>query len=200
MVFAKTNVPQMLMLPETHNNIFGTTDNAWDPARCAGGSSGGEGALIGVGGSVLGIGTDIGGSVRIPCQFNGLVGFKPTPWRVSEEGITLPFLREDRSGMQAVKLTAGPMARCVEDLALMLKCVRARGWMDACMDGSAVARDITPAHAQTHTTGPGGSPRCGSATPSSCPSPSTSPHGCMGAARGRRSDWASSSRTGGAYV
>jgi Asp-tRNA(Asn)/Glu-tRNA(Gln) amidotransferase A subunit family amidase len=120
-IHCKTNVPQMLMLPETTNNIFGTTHNAWDASRCAGGSSGGEGALIGVRGSLLGIGTDIGGSIRIPAQFNGITGFKPTPWRVSEQGITLPFLVEDRSGMQAVKLTAGPLALYVEDLVLMLK-------------------------------------------------------------------------------
>ncbi len=120
-MLCKTNIPQMLMLPETTNAIFGTTNNAWNTARCAGGSSGGEGALIGVRGSLLGIGTDIGGSIRIPALFNGIVGFKPTPWRVSEKGITQPFLAEDRSGMQAVKLTAGPMALYVEDLVLMLK-------------------------------------------------------------------------------
>lgn len=137
-MFCKTNVPQMLMLPETANNVFGTTTNPWNHARCAGGSSGGEGALIGARASPLGIGTDIGGSIRIPATFNGITGFKPTPWRVSDQGITLPFLTEDRMGMQAVKLSAGPMARYVEDLVLMLKCV----YKDVCCYGGWMDREL----------------------------------------------------------
>lgn len=149
-IHCKSNVPQMLMLPETHNHVFGTTTNPWDSRRCAGGSSGGEGALVGARASPLGIGTDIGGSIRIPAAFNGVAGFKPTPWRVSDQGLTQPFLAEDRTGMQvtsqpytqgcmhgdnehaplrhlkprcgqAIKLCAGPIARDVEDLVLMLK-------------------------------------------------------------------------------
>ena len=61
-VLCKTNVPQCLMLPETHNNIWGTTSTPWDVTRAAGGSSGGEAALIAVRGSLLGVGTDIGKS------------------------------------------------------------------------------------------------------------------------------------------
>jgi hypothetical protein len=65
--FVRTNVPQLCMLPESFNAIYGTTRNPYDEARTSGGSSGGEGALVAARGSPLGLGTDIGGSIRIPC-------------------------------------------------------------------------------------------------------------------------------------
>ncbi len=118
-VFCKTANPQCLMIPETTNNIWGTTTNPWDAARGPGGSSGGEGALVAARATKIGIGTDIGGSCRVPAHFCGCVGFKPTPWRVSQQGITLPFKEGKPSGMQAIKLTAGPVANHVEDCALV---------------------------------------------------------------------------------
>ncbi len=90
--FARTNVPQSLMVPETDNAIFGRTDNPWDAARTPGGSSGGEGAILGSGCSVVGLGTDIGGSSRIHAHFCGVVGFKPTAARHTVMGMWAPRL------------------------------------------------------------------------------------------------------------
>ncbi|XP_040264436.1 vitamin D3 hydroxylase-associated protein-like [Bufo bufo] len=86
-VFAKTNVPQSLLCYETSNPIYGKTVNPHNKDKVAAGSSGGEGALIAAGGSVLGIGTDIGGSIRLPASFCGITGFKPTPSRLSMSGV-----------------------------------------------------------------------------------------------------------------
>ncbi|KIJ25609.1 hypothetical protein M422DRAFT_55911 [Sphaerobolus stellatus SS14] len=72
--FVRTNIPQTLMWPETFNNVFGRTSNPANRTLTCGGSSGGEGALIAMKGSPLGVGSDIGGSVRIPANFNGLSG------------------------------------------------------------------------------------------------------------------------------
>ncbi|KAK0643850.1 amidase signature domain-containing protein [Cercophora newfieldiana] len=82
-LFCKTSVPQTLFFAETKNNIIGYTLNPQNRNLSCGGSSGGEGALQALGGSVLGLGTDIGGSVRIPAAFNGIFGLKPTPERLS---------------------------------------------------------------------------------------------------------------------
>lgn len=117
-VLCKTNVPQCLMLPETSNNIWGVTSSPWNLTRSAGGSSGGEAALVAVRGSLVGIGTDIGGSCRGPAHFSGCVGFKPTPARVSGKGIVMPS-KTGKMGMQAIKATAGPLANRVEDVALV---------------------------------------------------------------------------------
>lgn len=85
--FVRSNVPQALMLPETDNNVWGRTSNPWDVSRSVGGSSGGEGGLIAFGASPLGIGTDIGGSIRNPAHVCGIVGLKPTPHRISHQGV-----------------------------------------------------------------------------------------------------------------
>lgn len=76
--YVRTNVPQTLMCGETINNIFGRTLNPANRKLTSGGSSGGEGALIALKGSPLGVGSDIGGSIRIPAGFNGLYGLRPT--------------------------------------------------------------------------------------------------------------------------
>ena len=76
----------MLMSFESVNHIYGRSKNPWDPNRTAGGSSGGEGALAAARGSVLGLGSDIGGSIRIPAAFCGVYGFKPYSGRISENG------------------------------------------------------------------------------------------------------------------
>ncbi|KHN96905.1 general amidase [Metarhizium album ARSEF 1941] len=82
-LYCKTSVPQTLLFGETKNNIIGQTLNPHNHNLSCGGSSGGEGALQALGGSTLGVGTDIGGSVRIPASFNGIFSIKPTPERVS---------------------------------------------------------------------------------------------------------------------
>lgn len=81
-VYVKTNIPQTLMVGETVNNIFGRTVNPYNRNLSCGGSSGGEGALIGLRGSVIGVGTDIGGSIRMPSAFNHLYGIRPSHGRL----------------------------------------------------------------------------------------------------------------------
>lgn len=83
--FALTNVPEMCMWWETFNTIFGRTNNPYDVNRMVGGSSGGEGCLQASGGSAFGLGSDIGGSIRMPAFFNGVFGHKPSPGIVSNE-------------------------------------------------------------------------------------------------------------------
>ncbi|XP_051481663.1 vitamin D3 hydroxylase-associated protein-like [Apus apus] len=114
--FAVTNVPQSLFSYDCSNPIFGQTLNPCNPQKSPGGSSGGEGALIAGGGSILGIGSDIGGSIRLPSSFCGLCGLKPTGNRVSLSGATGPI-----NGILAVPCVLGPMARDVDSLALCMK-------------------------------------------------------------------------------
>lgn len=80
----------------------------------------GEAGLIAARGSFLGIGTDIGGSIRIPSLCCGIYGFKPTPSRVSSQGVRMPFLGSG-NGQQAIHPTAGPMGIAVDDLALVMR-------------------------------------------------------------------------------
>jgi len=84
--FCLTNIPQTMVSFSCSNPIYGNTNNPHDLTRTPGGSSGGEGALIAAGGSVLGIGSDIGGSLRIPAHFSGVVGLKPTTDRIYQGG------------------------------------------------------------------------------------------------------------------
>ena len=110
--FVRTNVPQALLLPETGNAVWGVAQNPYNVARTTGGSSGGEGGILALGGSPCGLGTDIGGSLRIPAHNCGVCALKPTAARLTKLGLAVPRLR-DVSGQDAVKSTAGPMARCV---------------------------------------------------------------------------------------
>ncbi|XP_078574946.1 vitamin D3 hydroxylase-associated protein-like [Branchiostoma floridae x Branchiostoma japonicum] len=114
--FVKTNVPQLLFDIGCGNPLFGTTLNPRDPTRSPGGSSGGEAALIGGGGSILGIGNDVGGSIRIPAHFCGICGFKPTANRLSKKGYFTAA-----PGQQGLVSTCGPMARDVDSLVLVMK-------------------------------------------------------------------------------
>ena len=84
--FCTTNVPQTMKSYACSNPIYGQTNNPYDPSRVPGGSSGGEACLIACGGSILGIGTDAGGSVRIPATFCGIVSLKPTTGRIYNMG------------------------------------------------------------------------------------------------------------------
>ncbi|NWT68811.1 FAAH1 hydrolase, partial [Prunella himalayana] len=111
--FAMTNVPQSLFSYECSNPIFGQTLNPLNAQRGPGGSSGGEGALIAGGGSILGIGSDVGGSIRLPSSFCGLCGLKPTAQRLRWRGCLLLS--------HPVPCALGPMARDVDSLALCMK-------------------------------------------------------------------------------
>lgn len=118
--FVKGNVPQQLMMPMSSNGVWGTAVLPWDHTRTPGGSSGGEGILVAVGAAPIAIGTDIGGSIRIPCSNNGVFGFKPTPQRMTHHGI--PACRPKNSaGQEAILSTAGPIARCVADLVTVMR-------------------------------------------------------------------------------
>jgi fatty acid amide hydrolase len=115
---AKSNVAQALFYYETDNPVHGRTLNPWNPQRTPGGSSGGEAALIATGASPLGLGTDIGGSVRVPAAFCGIAGFKPTSGRCDEMGrFSVPV------GQRAIPSQAGVLARHVEDLALGMEVI-----------------------------------------------------------------------------
>ena len=109
---AKTNVAQALFFYESDNPVYGRTLNPWNADRTPGGSSGGEAALIATGASPLGLGTDIGGSVRVPAAICGFVLFLPTAGRCDDFGwYSSPV------GQRAVASPVGPLARKVEDLA-----------------------------------------------------------------------------------
>lgn len=113
---ALTNTPEMAMWWDCSNPVYGRTNNPYDLSRIPGGSSGGEGALISSAGSVVGIGSDIAGSIRIPCGFCGIFGHKPTPFVVSTEGM-YPTVKGEREKL----LGLGPMTRYACDLKPMLK-------------------------------------------------------------------------------
>ncbi|XP_037005369.2 fatty-acid amide hydrolase 1 [Artibeus jamaicensis] len=114
--FVHTNVPQSMLSYDCSNPLFGQTTNPWNCCKSPGGSSGGEGALIAAGGSLLGLGTDIGGSIRFPSSFCGICGLKPTVNRLSKVG-----LKGCIYGQLAVQVSVGPMARDVDSLALCLR-------------------------------------------------------------------------------
>jgi amidase len=115
-LLGKTNTPELTLAGETDNLIYGRTNNPYDFSRTPGGSSGGAGAIIAAGGSPFDIGSDTGGSIRLPAHFCGIAGLKPTSGRVPRTGHVVPF------GLGAVDALTqnGPMARYVADLALIL--------------------------------------------------------------------------------
>jgi fatty acid amide hydrolase 2 len=107
-----TNTSEATMWIESSNRLYGRTNNAYNPKRTAGGSSGGEGAAIGAGFAPIGLGTDIGGSIRLPAFFNGVFGHKPSPGLVSVQG----HFPGPSSDSTAEMLAAGPLVRRAEDL------------------------------------------------------------------------------------
>jgi Asp-tRNA(Asn)/Glu-tRNA(Gln) amidotransferase A subunit family amidase len=117
--FCKTNVPQIMYAWECANPIHGVTSHPQHRSFIPGGSSGGEAALIAAGGSVVGIGTDIGGSCRIPAHMSGCVGLKCTKGRVSVKGKGPPLVYGE--GQQIIASCSGPLARTADDLAFVLE-------------------------------------------------------------------------------
>ena len=106
-----TNVSELCMWYESNNRVYGRTNNPYDASRIVGGSSGGEGAIIGAGGSPFGLGSDVGGSIRMPAFFNGVFGHKPTGGLVPGSG------QYPRAKGAAARIVAtGPLARRAEDL------------------------------------------------------------------------------------
>lgn len=116
-IFGKTNVPVALADFQSYNDVYGTTNNPWDPSRGAGGSSGGSAAALAAGLTALEYGSDIGGSIRNPAAYCGVYGHKPTYGIVPKRGQTLDAELVGEGPISVI----GPMARSADDLALALK-------------------------------------------------------------------------------
>ncbi|MCB0063583.1 MAG: hypothetical protein KDE19_15780, partial [Caldilineaceae bacterium] len=125
-ILGKTNTPELTLSFETNNAIYGRTNNPYDLTRTSGGSSGGAAAIIAAGGSPLDIGSDTGGSIRVPSHCCGITGIRPTSGRVPRTGHIVPY------GLGALDAltTLGPMARKVEDLILTLPIISGVDWQD----------------------------------------------------------------------
>ncbi len=124
-ILGVTNVPEFLMAWETDNALYGRVNNPWDLSRTPGGSSGGESAAIAAGLSAGGIGSDGGGSVRVPAHFTGICGLKPTPGRIPASGhfpgSVGPFVQLG---------VVGPLARTVADVRLIFEACAGLDWGD----------------------------------------------------------------------
>ncbi len=121
-MLGKTNMHELALGITSNNAAFGAVVTPYDKGRFAGGSSGGTAAAIAARMAPAGLGTDTGGSVRIPAALNGIVGLRPTVGRYSQQGITpLSHTRD----------TAGPMARTVRDLVLLDQVIIRRSQADS---------------------------------------------------------------------
>lgn len=117
---ARTNLPDMGLRMTTESTLYGVTRNPWDPARTAGGSSGGEAAALAAGMSPLGLGNDLGGSLRSPAGACGVVSIRPSMGRVPHAGF-VPV--QDQLLATRLMLAQGPMARTVADVRLALQAI-----------------------------------------------------------------------------
>jgi Asp-tRNA(Asn)/Glu-tRNA(Gln) amidotransferase A subunit family amidase len=126
-VLGVTNTPELLMAWETDNLLHGRTNSPWDLERTPGGSSGGEAAAIAAGMSAGGVGSDGGGSIRVPAHFSGICGLKPTPGRIPSTGHFPPS-----GGPFALLGVVGPMARTVADVKALFEVMQGPDDGDAC--------------------------------------------------------------------
>ena len=126
-ILGVTNSPELLMAWETDNLLYGRTNNPWDLSRTAGGSSGGEAAAIASCCSAAGVGSDGGGSIRVPAHFSGICGLKPTPGRIPATG-HFP----NSVGPFALLGVVGPMARTVADLRALFEVMQGYDEGDTC--------------------------------------------------------------------
>ena len=133
-----TNVPEMAFWIETDNLVYGRTNNPWNLSRTVGGSSGGEGAVVGVGASPVGLGSDVGGSIRLPSFFCGVFGHKPTGGLVPSTGhVPAP------SPSLARFTCTGPIARSARDLLPLLRVLQGSDGIDkGVVDGVADLDDV----------------------------------------------------------
>lgn len=111
-ILCKTNTSTLCYAQESVNKLYGTTNNPWDITRTAGGSSGGEGALLAIGGGAAGFGSDIGGSIRFPSHLNGVIGFKSGMFQIDARGHFPP----DVVPLQKRMSSSGPMGKSVRDM------------------------------------------------------------------------------------
>ncbi|TCD65745.1 hypothetical protein EIP91_002229 [Steccherinum ochraceum] len=116
--FVQTNVPQTLMWAETYNNVFGRTVNPHNRSLTSGGSSGGEGALMAMRGSPLGVGSDIGGSIRVPAAFCGSYGLRPSYGRIPYAGAV-----NSLEGQDSVPSVFGPICNSLDGVKIFMKAV-----------------------------------------------------------------------------
>ncbi|MDP6822790.1 MAG: amidase [Dehalococcoidia bacterium] len=124
-VLGKTNTPEFTMSFITENLVYGKTNNPYDVTRTPGGSSGGAAAIVAACGAFLELGSDLGGSVRVPANYCGIAGLKTSAGRVPRTGHAFPWGGPlDRFG------TVGPLARRVEDLKLALSIISGPDWID----------------------------------------------------------------------
>lgn len=112
--YVKTNIPQSTMMSDSYNHLFGQSVNSLNRNLISGGSSGGEGALVASGGSVLGIGTDVGGSIRVPAALQGIYGLCPTIGRVGNR-------ESARWQANVIPPVAGPIARDLGSIEYFMK-------------------------------------------------------------------------------
>ncbi|MFZ0733202.1 MAG: amidase [Candidatus Sulfotelmatobacter sp.] len=126
-ILGVTNTPELLMAWETDNLLHGRTNSPWDLERTPGGSSGGEAAAIAAGMSAGGVGSDGGGSIRVPAHFSGICGLKPTPGRIPSTG-HFPA----SGGPFAILGVVGPMARTTDDLKLLFEVMQGPDDGDTC--------------------------------------------------------------------
>ncbi len=134
-LLGKTNTPEIAAAFETDNLVYGRTNNPYDLTRTPGGSTGGESAIIAAGGSPLGLGTDLGGSIRVPAHFCGLAAIKPTSGRIPRAGQFPPPL-----GARAAISHICLIARAVDDLALALPLVAGPDFRDHAIVAMPVGR------------------------------------------------------------
>ncbi|KAH6864999.1 amidase signature domain-containing protein [Alternaria rosae] len=125
-IFAKTNVPMSMLIGETTNNIVGSTMNPFNRDLSAGGACGGEAALLALRGSPIGWGTDIAGSIRIPCGFNSLYGIRPSFGRISATG-----LADNLSGLPTAASVVGPLSSDLPSLIQSMKwIINCNAWQE----------------------------------------------------------------------
>lgn len=117
-LLGKTNTSELTLSFQASNPLFGLTTNPYNSERIAGGSSGGAAAIVALGGAPFDIGTDTGGSVRLPAHYCGIAGLRPTTGRVPRTGHAIPY-----GGLLDALTTVGPLARRVEDLTLLLSII-----------------------------------------------------------------------------
>lgn len=118
--FCKTTMPQSGMALETVSNLCGRTPNPFNTDLGAGGSSGGDAALVAMKGSPIAPSTDLGGSIRVPAAFNGLYAIRPTSDRIPKGGMD-----NINNGQISIKLSCGPVCHSMEDLELFTKILNA---------------------------------------------------------------------------
>uniref|UniRef100_A0A182PA47 Amidase domain-containing protein n=1 Tax=Anopheles epiroticus TaxID=199890 RepID=A0A182PA47_9DIPT len=139
-----SNTPEYCLNWESYNHLTGRTLNPYDNRRTAGGSSGGEGALIGAGASLFGVGSDVAGSIRVPAHFNGIFGHKPTAGAISIHG-HFPMSTDEKFGRL---LTVGPMARYAKDLPTLLHIMAGPNASRLRLDESVHTKDIRILYAE----------------------------------------------------